>query len=152
MRANITVEIDIEIYEYLKERVKAFGDTPNSVLRRELLGEREVPDAGGTGQEGEVPPFPAGTPKAIQQILQVVTLVRRDRLPRGHATVLVARFHNNVARNTVHDKYFRQLGLNVREFDKLLDEPSLSELQQRLLGRFPREAALIRKVVSEVKE
>ena len=44
---TIRVDIDIEVYEELQRRAKAFVDTPNSVLRRLLFeSDEDAPDAG----------------------------------------------------------------------------------------------------------
>lgn len=128
------IEVDDEVLGYLKAKAEAFVDTPNSVLRRQLLegrpGRKTRPGSGGSG-DGEPPDVPAGAPQALRQILEVVILVQREGKTRTEATALVARQHG-VAPQTVLDKYCRQLGLTAAEFDKLIDEPELARLRELL--------------------
>lgn len=135
-----TIEVDNDVMRFLKERAEPFVDTPNQVLRRELLGDglsRHNAEPGRGGHSGDsVPSLPAGTPAALEQILQVTILVSRDNLGRTDATKIVAR-HHGVAVQTVNDKYGRQIGLNAFQFDKFLAQTGLHQLRRHLVSQFP---------------
>lgn len=141
-----TIQVDDEVLTYLKRRAEPFVDTPNSVLRRELLGnghhESTTSPLWPDDVPSEVPAVPAGTPKALAQLLQVAHLVARKGLARSEATKLVAR-HHGVAPQTVSDKYGRQAGLDASRFDQLLAEPSLVRLRAHVLSRFPQHPEVI---------
>ena len=114
------IEVDDEVLGYLKANAEAFVDSPNSVLRRELLGRRPgrkagKPSGGGLGgRSGREwsPDLPPNTPQALRQIIEVTALVRGEGKGRPEATGFVARRHG-VAPQTVLDKYCRQLGLTA---------------------------------------
>jgi len=97
---------------------------------------------------GSLPEVPTGLPLALVQVLEVVFLVRNGR-PRIQATQRVARL-NLVARETVQDKYTRQLSIGTREFDRLLEEPGLNSLRQRLKNKFPAYSPEIDRLLSRV--
>src|SRR5665213_1728816 len=141
------IEVDDEVFAYLKANAEPFQDTPNSVLRRQLLGRRGVtPGRVRSNTAGMSPltrgPAAFGVPEALRQILEVVEIVRRSSRSRIDATIDVARSHN-IARETVADKYGRQLGLSTSGFDMLLSEQSLRGLRARLHERFPEQQAEI---------
>lgn len=146
------IEVDDEIMAFLTSRARPFVDTPNSVLRRELLarnasrpGRPAVLNAETTsvGEFG----IPVGLPEAVSQTLEVLSTMRRHGVERRAATRRVAKARG-VARETVADKYGRQLGLSTAMFDKLAAEPSLEQLTRRLVARFPNHEAQIRRVVA----
>lgn len=139
-----TIEIDDDVLSYLKSRAEPFVDNPNTVLRRELLSEpkRGRPIAVLRPVTHQVAStFPGGTPKALAEILDVVTRVRSGSA-RQDATHHVADKYR-VTFQTVLDKYTRQLGLTAFEFDKLLEPSRLSELRELLVKKFPDHADLI---------
>jgi hypothetical protein len=135
------IEIDDEVFDYLKAKAEPFVDTPNLVLRRELFG-RKTASPGrtrptrGFGSETMPGQISFAMPQALRQILEVVDIVRRRKRSRTEATLEVAH-HHNIARETVADKYGRQLGLNASGFDALLGERSLRGLQNQLQKQFP---------------
>lgn len=140
------IEVDDEVYRYLQRRARAFVDTPNTVLRRELLGRpgRATSDHSASGSS-ELPDLPAmrpGTPKALQHILQVTRLTRQGPCSRPQATHLVAE-KEGVTFQTVLDKYTRQLGVSAEEFDGLLEDDRLSDLKRTLRRRFERHREVI---------
>lgn len=146
------IQVDDEVMGYLKAKGEPFVDTPNSVLRRELLrrvtspgrpGLKSVTNAGGPEI---LPSLPLDFPEALRQILEVVYLVLRSSRTRGEATHLVAR-HHTVAPQTVLDKYTRQLGISASQFDGLLSDRSLSELVRKLVSKFPHKAKGIRELL-----
>jgi hypothetical protein len=151
------IEIDDEVFAYLKAKAEAFVDTPNSVLRRELLGGRpgrKVGEPAGRGLGGgngrdESPEFSPEAPQALRQIVEVTLLVRGEGKGRSEATGIVARRHG-VAPQTVLDKYCRQLDLTAAEFDELLREPGLTELRGMLRKKFSRWSPAIESALSSI--
>ncbi len=141
------IEVDDEVFEYLKAKAEAFIDTPNSVLRRLLFPPKpgrptspmvaERPKA----PVGVLPPVPPGTPKALEQILQVAYLVRWGGKSRLDATHYIAD-RAGVFFQTVLDKYCRQLDLKADQFDALLRQEDLSDLRRLLARKFHAHANL----------
>lgn len=133
------IEIDQEIFEFLKTKAEPFVDTPNDVLRRLLLNKdvktKIKSDATFKVSESAPPPVPAGTPKALEHILQVIYLSHFLKFSRSKATKMVAEIHD-VASQTVLDKYCRQLNLSASEFDKLLSEAGIITLKNKLHNKF----------------
>ena len=140
------IQVDDEVLAHLKERAEPFVDTPNSVLRRELLAEgrrRPLADGSNSGHTGNIVPLVrAGTPQALTQLLQVAYLVTQKGINRPEATRVVARFHG-VAPQTVNDKYGRQAHLDASRFDQLLAEPGLMGLRSHVRERFPQHGEVI---------
>ena len=82
------IEIDDQVWDYLKQFAEPFVDTPNSVLRRLLLD--------GTDDFDQVEePFAvmniSGVPKALSQILEVLYEIEVNNYSRVEATHRVAR-------------------------------------------------------------
>src|SRR5438309_8742095 len=79
------IDVDEEVWAFLQARAKAFIDTPNDVLRRELplndsphkpaAAPSNVRPAGTLGSAG-LSSFPFGTPEALRQILLVIGLIK----------------------------------------------------------------------------
>jgi negative regulator of replication initiation len=132
------VEVDDEVFAFVKSHAEPLVDTFNTSLRRLL------PLSGGTVQKrpnAPVPPtgtpsFPGGTPQALRQIIEVAVLVLGGAYTRQSATHAVAKRHG-VATQTVLDKYGRQLGLTAGQFDRLLEQSCHKELKQLLRSKFP---------------
>ena len=146
-----TIEIDDDVFRYLKKRAEPFEDTPNSVLRRELLKNSRLPIGTGSplriADAGTADLFPIGTPVALQQILEVVLLIKSGTHKRNEATRIIAKKHN-VAQQTVQDKYGRQLGMTADEFDRLLIPSKAEDLIALLIKKFPSYGDIIRKSVN----
>jgi len=135
------IEVDDQVFNHLQAKAEPFVDTPNTVLRRLLL--RKTADGNPIPAEYVKPPYARpGTPKALQETLQVIHGVRKAGLSRSEATHQVAAMHN-VAFQTVIDKYTRQLGLTAYKFDGLLAQSDLQNLRTRLKEKFPRHHAVI---------
>ena len=133
------IEVDDEVFSYLQRKAQPFLDTPNTVLRRELPL-RQAPRASGNtplGVERTPDPLsiPAGTPRALREILEVVHLMYTSGRTRSDATNYIAR-KLGVTPQTIIDKYTRQLGLTASQFDRLLDRDQLSQLKSLLKERF----------------
>lgn len=138
------VEVDEEVFRFVKGHAEPLVDTFNSALRRLLpLSRTKVqmsPDSGSddkkTGSHVGLPALPGHIPVALSQILEVVYLVRHGAYTRSMATVRVAK-NRNVAPQTILDKYCRQLNLRADEFDRLL-QTDLEALRKRLKSKFSR--------------
>ncbi len=135
-----TIDIDQEVLDYLKSQAEPFTDTPNDVLRRLLLGKtsgkKPAQFKPREASSHNLPSVPAGIPKALEHILQVVYLTHFSGIPRSKATKDVAKIHGGIAPQTVLDKYCRQLNLKASEFDRLIAEPGLSGLKEILYAKF----------------
>jgi negative regulator of replication initiation len=70
------IEVDDEVFSYLQRKAQPFLDTPNTVLRRELPLRQATRANGSTPLGAERTPdslsIPAGTPRALREILEVV--------------------------------------------------------------------------------
>ncbi|MDN5792361.1 MAG: hypothetical protein L0H22_04795 [Brevibacterium aurantiacum] len=133
------VQLDEEVWAYLRARVRDFNETPNAVLRRELGLDKTARKSAESATLGyslpKVPDLPVAAPVALRQIMSVVSWVICGGLDRAEATKRVAEAHQ-VVRETVADKYGRQLGLSTHEFDALLKEKNLGRLKNLLVVRF----------------
>jgi hypothetical protein len=147
------VEVDDEVYQYVKAHAEPLVDTFNSALRRLLLVSAQKADkseqkvVGPIRVDGILPNLPSQTPQALRHTLEVVYLVRGGAYDRSNATQFVAKQHD-VFPQTVLDKYCRQLNLKAREFDRLLEEPELTDLKRRLKSKFPDYKQLIDETLS----
>lgn len=143
------IEVDAEVFEYLKKAAEPFVDTPNSVLRRELkISSAQQKQCSEGNETATQESYPSGTPMALQQILDVIRLVKRGSYTRNEATQFVSN-RRNVAPQTVQDKYGRQLGLTAYEFDRLLDKSRVSELETLLIRKFPNHGNIIRQILKD---
>ena len=131
------IDIDEDIWTFLKKHAEPFEDTPNSVLKRLLLGENTKIETQDFKQDEktEFPFFPGGTPQALQQILEVVFLVKKHGSNRIKATHIVAQKHGDIEYQTVIDKYCRQLNKKAYEIDRLLNS-DLNEFKSILKNKF----------------
>jgi negative regulator of replication initiation len=145
------VEVDEEVFQFVKAHAEPLVDTFNSALRRQLpLGKAKHPREE-NNRHGHVPLLPAFSkyiPQALRQILEVVHLVLNGSDGRTAATHYVARLHN-VEAQTIYDKYTRQLNLTTVEFDRLLEEAGQEKLSKILKSKFPGFTQLIDQVLGE---
>jgi hypothetical protein len=79
---------------------------------------------------------PEDIPMALTHTLQVIHLVKKNGFSRINATIEVAKKWN-IARQTIQDKYCRQLGVSAAEIDKLLKKPDIAELKAVLKNKYP---------------
>jgi hypothetical protein len=146
------IDVDDEVWQFLKKHAEPFQDTPNTVLRRILLGT----NGEGPGSlirtertmhlitlEGKLPDFPHGVPQALAQILEVIYGVHKIGLSRMQATNIAAQ-KRHTAPQTIIDKYCRQLGKRAHEVDQLLLAGNLHEFQTLLEKRFVKHRDLIK--------
>lgn len=129
-----TIEIDENIWSYLQKHAEPFIDTPNSVLKRVLLGTSKE-----TLKKEAVSKIPAvsiqGTPKSLAQILEVLYEMEINGYSRTEATNRVAR-KRGTAPQTITDKYCRQIGKKAHEIDQLLSEPGYENFKKLLKSKF----------------
>jgi len=139
------VEVDDEVFQFVKGRAEPLVDTFNSALRRLLPLDGQTrkparplnfPQAAPEKSLSVLPSLPGGTPQALRQILEVARLVRGGAYTRTAATSFVAKQHN-VFPQTVIDKYGRQLGLTAGQFDRLLEQADSADLRKLLKSKFP---------------
>lgn len=148
------VEVDNEVFAFVKAHAEPLEDTFNSALRRLLpLEDRkrqdsEAPNLKPSPKTGSaIPSYPTGTPQALQQILSVARLVCGGAYSRTGATQFVAK-QLDVAPQTVLDKYCRQLQLTASEFDRLLEQDSLMDLGRILRSKFSHHSDVIDDVIA----
>jgi negative regulator of replication initiation len=120
------IDIDEDIWSFLKKHAEPFEDTPNTVLKRLLrvngtAKSREGQTNASSITKAEIPSFSNSAPAALQQILEVIFLVKKLGHTRTEATNLVAE-KRGIAPQTVIDKYCRQLNKQAYEIDRLLAE------------------------------
>ena len=147
------VEVDEEVFQFVKAHAEPLVDTFNSALRR-LLPLSNIGTQTKAHKEeivrpmptSDLPSFPSRTPGALRQVLEVVYLVIEGAYTRITATHYVAR-HHKVRNQTVYDKYCRQLNLTAEEFDRLLEQTELSDLRKILKSKFPKYAQIIDEVL-----
>jgi len=132
------VSVDREVFEFVQNHAEPLIDTFNSTLKRLLnIKNSSLNITNGkslNSTDSRKSTIPAGTPKALDQILNVILLVLNGN-SRNSATHIVAT-ENNVAPQTVIDKYCRQLNLTASKFDYLLSEPDLNKLREILKNKF----------------
>ncbi len=126
------IEIDDQVWDYLKQFAEPFVDTPNSVLRRLLLEDTDDIDQ---GEETLAVMNIKGVPKALSQILEVLYEIEVNNCSRTEATHRVAK-KRGTAPQTVIDKYCRQLNKRAHEIDQMLSEPSYAEFKEQLKEKF----------------
>jgi len=150
------VEVDDDVFQYVKRNAEPLIDTFNSTLRRLLLAPNQKSDK---PKQKVVSPFqasellpnlPGQTPQALRHILEVAYLVHGGAYDRRSATQFVAKQHN-VFFQTVLDKYCRQLNMKAREFDRLLEQPELTDLKRILKSKFPDYKQLIDETLSRMR-
>ena len=147
------VEVDDDVFQYVKDRAEPLVDTFNSALRKLLFDvslkaeKLSKKDLEVTKKDGLLPVLPGQTPQALRHTLEVAYLVRSGAYDRSDATQFVAKQHA-VFPQTVLDKYCRQLNLKAREFDRLLEQPGLKDLKQILESKFPDFKELIDQTLS----
>jgi hypothetical protein len=149
------VEVDEDVFQFVKMHAEPLIDTFNSALRQLLLldgqsrGSKHSSNSlqGSPAKSpGTLPSFSGGTPQALRQILEVASLVRGGAYTRTAATSFVAK-QRNVFPQTVLDKYCRQLGLTAGQFDRLLEQDDTADLQALLKSRFPGHGEVIEQVL-----
>ena len=124
------IEIDEDVWVYLKQFAEPFVDTPNSVLRRLLLDDEERDDGASLSMIDI-----KGVPKALSQIFEVLYEIEVNGCSRIEATHKVAQKRGN-APQTVIDKYCRQLNKRAYEIDQLFNEQDYVQFKNILKEKF----------------
>ena len=130
-----TIEIDEEVWGFLQKNAKPFVDSPNTVLRRKLLGEENYQVI---NKNLNIPlsyKIPAA-PAALKQTLEMINLVKHRGFSRNDAANNIAK-KLGIARSSVIDKYCRQLEKKTYEIDILLSQTNCSEFRSILIKKFP---------------
>jgi len=143
-----TIEIDEIIMNYLKQKAEPFVDTPNTVLHK-LLFKNSINQHGPKHRSYTYSKH--DKPKALSQILEVITEVVVNNNSRPEATRIVAA-RNGTAVQTIIDKYCRQLGKTASEVDMFLGEPSLEKFRSILTNKFPNHNDLIASFFDDLRE
>ncbi len=142
------IEIDDEIMDLLKKHAEPFHDTPNSVLRKLLLGSGPISKTSGTATvNDELIINDNSVPAALQHILEVFHLILKCGYTRSEATQRVAK-RRNLTPQTIIDKYCRQLNKKAYEIDRML-ATNLPELKSILISRFPMHSSIIASVFNQ---
>lgn len=137
------VEVDEDVFQFVKKNAEPLVDNFNSVLRRLLpLSDTQAQknkvlgmNSSSSGAAKVKPLTNQHLPQSLRHILEVARLVRGGAYTRPMATQYVARQYN-VFPQTILDKYCRQLSLTAAQFDRLLEEPGLEELRKKLKAKF----------------
>lgn len=137
------ITVDEDIWNFLKSHAIPLEDTPNSVLRKFLLGNSGGAPPKKQEQGEDFPTFSIGVPKALAQILEVIYLVKKRGYTRTDATNKVAD-NRSTASQTVLDKYCRQLNKKAFEIDHLLEDQKLDEFRLLLERKFINHGNVIR--------
>jgi hypothetical protein len=148
------IEVDEDVYEFLKKHAEPFVDKDeNSVLRKLLLGKKVVPAkkevefrANGKNS-GNSPDLPAGIPDGLGYILEIVYLLKKGITnSRIEATKMVAERHN-IKYSTVAEKYAQQLDKSADDIDRMLDDIEYIELRNVLKARSPKYNGVIKNIL-----
>ena len=147
------IEVDSEVMQFLKKHAEPFEDTPNSVLRKLLLGKKtqsgRLPSVENNGADR--PRLSGSIPNALEQILEVVFLVVKRDYPRNEATNLVAK-RRAITTQSVIDKYCRQLDKKAYEIDKLLQPVNMNDFKELLQRKFPPHLHVISEFFQTLRE
>lgn len=96
-------------------------------------------------------PHVVNLPRALAQILEMIHLVRKEGYSRIEATTEISR-RRNIAKQTVLDKYCRQLGKTAVQIDDLLHEDGLTEFKRILKYKFSGNQAEIERFFGDLTE
>lgn len=153
MRSH-NVEVDDDVFAFVKEHAEPLVDNFSSTLRRLLniggkrAGPRTIQAAAQSRATTSIlPSLPRGLPEALRQPLEVTYLVRKAGRNRTDATHFAAK-HHGVVPQTILDKYTRRLDLTAAQFDELLDQSNLADLRKRLKQKYPSHTDFIEQVLA----
>ncbi len=146
------IEVDQEVYEFLKKSAEPFVDTnPNSVLRRLLPLEAKTPIQGNDDLPKIFPEFPPSVPNALAETLEMIILVKKAGLSRVQATHTVADIRG-ISTQAVLDKYCRQLDKRAYEIDELLMMQNLKKFESMLMEKHPYHRSLIQDIFNDISK
>ena len=136
-----SIRIDADVWHHLQDHAEPFVDTPNTVLKRLLFGEKELNEK--TPAALSIPSVNIqGLPKSLAQILEVVYEMEVNGYSRTQATNRVAK-KRGTAPQTITDKYCRQLGQKAQEIDELLADPGYAGFKDLLVSKYSDHRAII---------
>lgn len=144
------IEVDEEVYNFLKQHAEPFKDTPNSVLQRFLPLKSDEVKIKDKDVRKVFPRFPESVPNALAQILEMIILVKKEGQSRVEATQTVADLRG-ITTQAVIDKYTRQLGKRAYEVDELLMTSNMNEFKTLLIERFPYHSKVVESTFDEIK-
>ena len=144
------IEVDEEVYNFLKYHAEPFKDTPNSVLRRFLPLKSDKVEIKDSDIRKVFPQFPGSVPNALAQILEMIILVKKEGLSRVEATHTVAD-HRRITTQAVIDKYTRQLGKKAYQIDELLMSSNMNEFKSLLVNRFSYHGNVIESTFKDIE-
>ncbi|MBT4484243.1 MAG: hypothetical protein HOC71_11280 [Candidatus Latescibacteria bacterium] len=145
------IEVDEDVYKYLKQHATPFEDTPNSVLRKILAINKSDINNLNNDAIKNLPNFSSGFPEALSQTLIMIFLVKKENLSRKKATNYIAKI-KRIRYQTVISKYTTQLGKKVYEIDRLLDQINLNEFKSLLEKKFPNNKNYINNFFNEIQK
>ena len=141
------IEIDEEVYNFLKEKAEPFVDiNPNNVLRRLLLNNSKTSKG---DKPNVLPEFPASVPHALAETLEMIFLVTKEGFNRVEATHKVADIRR-ISTQAVLDKYCRQLNKRAYQVDELLTPANLDKFKALLIRKYPYHKAIIEGIFSDI--
>jgi hypothetical protein len=143
------IEVDSEVYAFLKNNAEPFEDTPNSVLIRFLPLTKTVRLTPNDELRKVLPEFPASVPHALAETLEMIFLVTKEGFNRVEATHKVADIRG-ISTQAVLDKYCRQLNKRAYQVDELLTPAKLDKFKALLLGKYPHHKAIIEGIFSDI--
>lgn len=137
-KKTYTIEVDAEIWDFLQANAEPLIDTVSDVLKRHLFKKNISPSTDRwTIKTNNKSSTHLRANRALKQIFRVIELVIKNGYYRIDATHKVAAEYN-VLYPTVLDKYCRGLGVLRDQFDLLLMDQSLEELEKLLNEKHPR--------------
>jgi negative regulator of replication initiation len=147
-----TIEVDEEVYQFLKDNAEPFIETnPNSVLKR-LLPLKTKYTLEESGESKIIfPEFPPSVLSALAQTLEMILLVKKQGMNRVRATHTVADIRG-ISREAVQDKYCRQLGKKSYEIDELLMDSNIENFKILLLKKYPHNETTIKEVFNSIRK
>jgi hypothetical protein len=141
LNERYSIEIDEIVWHHLQGHAEPFVDTPNSVLKRLLFGEKEPKE--GTSAVLSIPSVSIqGLPESLGQTLEVVYEMEVNGYSRTQATNRVAK-KRGTAPQTITHKYCRQLGKRAHEIDELLATSGYSGFKDLLASRYADHRSII---------
>jgi negative regulator of replication initiation len=141
------IEVDEEVYNFLKKKADPFVDiNPNSVLRRLLLNNSKTNKS---DKPNVLPEFSASVPHALAETLEMIILVKKEGFNRIEATHKVADIRR-ISTQAVLDKYCRQLNKRAYEVDELLTTANLDKFKTLLIVKYPYHKATIERIFSDI--
>ena len=136
-----SVNIDEDVYNSLNNKCTFIDNTPNKVLRKLLLPNKESKQVV-TKISSNLPTLPISIEMSLRQTLNIIHLVLNKGYSRVDAKNILAKKFS-VTPETIHDKYTRILGKSSYEIDRMLNTKDVDGLMATIINRFPHESTLV---------